>query len=267
MTRAVPYPKSPDTGLHVSRINPAEEHIRSEVPELRIIDQETWNAVKARQLAMRHDPKTKGKFWTQQRPRYLFSFLLKCGCCGSGMSKISKTHYGCSAARNKGEAVCDNRRGISQQLLETKILSLLEKDLMDPTLLDVFCKEYTAHINRLRQGHNSSVVGYRAELAKLQGRQKRIIKAVMDGYNTPGMKAESNAINAREQELMKLLTEQKGVSPILLPNMAKRYRMEVNRLIGAMRDEQDGGPGRTRTCNQTVMSGRRCCPQSRLDRL
>lgn len=41
-----------------------------------------------------------------RRPNYLLSGLLKCGTCGGGFSKISQSHYGCSAARNKG--TCDN---------------------------------------------------------------------------------------------------------------------------------------------------------------
>ncbi len=214
--------------------------MRAEVPELRIIDQELWDKVKARQKAVRHVHSVEKKFWEHQRPRHLFSYLLKCGCCGSGMSKISKTHYGCSAVRNKGDSICDNRRCIRQDALEGTVLALLKERLMDPALLDAFCKEYTAHINFLRQEHNASVAGYRAELTKLQARQKRIIKAVMDGYDTPGMKDESNAIHAREQELGKLLAEQQEAPVLLHPNMAKRYRDEVRGLIAAMHDEKHG---------------------------
>ncbi|WP_431206523.1 recombinase family protein [Bradyrhizobium betae] len=233
----VSYPKSPDTGRHTARINPESQHVRAEVPELRIVPQELWDRVKMRQQASRkvHKP-----FWKQQRPRYIFSYLLKCGCCGSGMAKISKTHYGCSAVRNKGDAVCTNRRGVRQDELENTVLALLKERLMDPALLDVFCKEYAAHLNRLRIAQNSSLASYKAELAKLQGRQKRIIKAVMDGYDTPGMKDESNAIHAREQELTKLLSVQKETPVLLHPNMAQRYREEITALTKALRDEKFG---------------------------
>ena len=241
----VSYPKSPDTGRQVARVNPDSQHIRVEVPELRIIDQELWDSVKARQLKARHVHKNKPTgFWTHARPRYLFSYLLKCGCCGSGMGKISKSHYGCSAVRNKGEAVCNNRRGVRQDELETTVLALLKGKLMDPSLLDAFTKEYTSHLNRLRHEHNSSIGAYRSELAKLQGRQKRIIKAVMDGYDSPGMKEESNAINKREIELKKLLTEQKEETVLLHPNMAQRYREKVSGLIAALQDKDHGAEAR-----------------------
>ena len=43
------FMKNPDTGKRVARINPPEEWIIAEVPELRILDDELWRAAKARQ--------------------------------------------------------------------------------------------------------------------------------------------------------------------------------------------------------------------------
>jgi DNA invertase Pin-like site-specific DNA recombinase len=143
----VSYPKNPETGKHVTRNNPASEWIRKEVPELRIIAQELWDKVKARQKRSRVSHK---KFWQHQRPRLPFSYLLKCGCCGGGVSKLSTHLYACSTARYKGESVCSNRRSIRQDELESTVLDILQTRLMDPKLAEVFCREYTQHLNRLR---------------------------------------------------------------------------------------------------------------------
>ena len=43
------FMKNPDTGKRVARVNPPEERIFAEVPELRIVDDEPWQAAKARQ--------------------------------------------------------------------------------------------------------------------------------------------------------------------------------------------------------------------------
>ena len=43
------YVKNPETGKRVSRINPPEDWIVTEVPELRIVDDDLWQAVKHRQ--------------------------------------------------------------------------------------------------------------------------------------------------------------------------------------------------------------------------
>ena len=56
------YIKDPDTGKRVSRPNPPSEWVTTAVPELRIVDDELWNQVRARQVEMRRvtpngDPK------------------------------------------------------------------------------------------------------------------------------------------------------------------------------------------------------------------
>lgn len=69
------YVKDPDSGKRVSRLNPASEWITKEVPQLRIIDDELWNQVKTRQLAIR---KLTGngkqiQFKQARRPKFMFS--------------------------------------------------------------------------------------------------------------------------------------------------------------------------------------------------
>ena len=98
------YIKNPDTGKRVSRLNDEKDWIRKNVSELRIIDQDLWDKVKEKQGEIR---KNHTEFWGKQRPKNLFSYLLKCDCCGGGYSKVSKYLYGCSTARNKG--TCDNK--------------------------------------------------------------------------------------------------------------------------------------------------------------
>ena len=153
--------KNPENGRRVARLNPASEWIVKDVPELRIVDQELWDRVKARQQGLRRNQ----AFHEKQRPRMLLSFLLKCGVCGGGFSKVSEKHYGCSTARNKG--TCDNRLTVRQDELEGLVLAALQERLMDPALLEEFCAEYTAHLNRLRGAKNASLAAAKAELDKL----------------------------------------------------------------------------------------------------
>lgn len=80
------YVKDPDTGKRVSRLNPESAWIIKDVTGLRIVDQELWDRVKARQGALRQLP----EFHQKQRPRMLLSYLLTCGCCGGGFSKVSQ---------------------------------------------------------------------------------------------------------------------------------------------------------------------------------
>jgi site-specific DNA recombinase len=58
------YIKNPDAGNRVSRLNDRAAWIIKDVPELRIIDQELWDRVKARQGQLRKQP----AFHQRQRP-------------------------------------------------------------------------------------------------------------------------------------------------------------------------------------------------------
>jgi site-specific DNA recombinase len=48
--------KDPNTGKRVSRPNPEAKWIRTEVPELRIVDDELWQRVKQRQAELAKQP-------------------------------------------------------------------------------------------------------------------------------------------------------------------------------------------------------------------
>ena len=102
------YMKDPNTGKRRSRLNPEKEWIIKDVPELRIIPQDLWDAVKARQSEMTRAtrPDLTKDFWELQRPRYLLSGLMKCGCCGASYTKYGLHRFGCAAARDR--ATCTN---------------------------------------------------------------------------------------------------------------------------------------------------------------
>ena len=109
------FVKDPDTGKRQARPNPAAEWIVQDVPELRIVDDELWTAAKARQANVKTKRGEDGRevqssFRDRRRPRYIFSGLIKCACCGGGYAMISADLIGCSTARNKG--TCENRRSI-----------------------------------------------------------------------------------------------------------------------------------------------------------
>lgn len=70
------------------------------MPKQRLIDEALWEQVKERQQGLRRIP----EFHERQRPRMLPSYLLKCGCCGGGFSKISQNRYGCSPPGPKARA-------------------------------------------------------------------------------------------------------------------------------------------------------------------
>lgn len=226
--------KDPDTGKRVPRFNPEDEWIRAEAPELRIVDQELWDRVKARQRAM---PGKDQGFWKAQRPKYLLSGLVKCGVCGSGCSKKNHERYSCTAAREK-RLGCNNHLSIKQDVLEQAVINALQSHLMDPKLCEVFCKEYAAHLNKIRMERNAQLAGHQAEFERLEKRRKVMVDCMLDGMPAAGFKDEMIALLARKEELEKILNETDVEQVLIHPNMAYRYHQEVKDLVESLNDEK-----------------------------
>ena len=229
------YIKNPDTGKRVSRLNDKSTLITTDVPELRMIDQDLWERVKDRQQGLRKLP----AFHEKQRPRMLLSYLLKCGCCGGGFSKVSQNHYGCSTARNKG--TCHNRLTVRQDTLEGLVIGALQSRLMDPALLAEFCNEYTRHMNKLRIEKNLALSAARVELARLIKQRENIIQAIKDGVPAIEVKDDLARIAVQREELETLLLGVKEEPVLLHPNMAAEYHKQVANLTQVLGQEENRG--------------------------
>ena len=229
------YLKDPETGKRISRLNDRSAWVVRDVPDLRIIDQDLWNRVKARQGVLRVKANTSDGMWDRRRPRYLLSGLIKCGHCGGGYSVISQTHLGCSTARNKG--TCDNLRGIKRATLEDEVLGGLRHHLMDPDLVKVFAEEYSRHLNTLRKTKNASIERDRAELTKIIGEQEKLVDAICDGVPAARLKDRLIVLEERQQDLEHKLSTATEDFVLIHPNMGNIYRQKVESLATALNGE------------------------------
>nr|WP_233093160.1 recombinase family protein [Paracoccus sp. IB05] len=184
--------KDPQTGKPQARPNPESDWIIKDVPELRIIDQDLWDKVKARQEGRKIE-QTEREAWERREPRFLLTGLVKCGCCGGGFSTIGKDRFGCSNSRNKGTSVCPNRTGITRQDLEGRILTILSDRLMDPELVKVFAAEYIAERNRLASTRTDDRAVREKELAKVIKEQDTLVKALAAGLPPERIRASWNS--------------------------------------------------------------------------
>ena len=231
------YIKDPDTGKRVSRLNPESDWIIHEVPDLAIVDDELWQAVKDRQkgLTRKQSKSAEDNLWDRRRPKYLFSGLMACGECSGGFSKISKDHFGCSTARNKG--TCSNRRSIRRDLLEDTVLNGLQHHLMDPELAALFAEEYVAHLNKLRIERNTSIEGWKAEWERADKELDKLVDAICDGTPASKVKDRMWELEHRKEELDRLINTTNEAPAYIHPNMGKRYREQVTELVATLNDD------------------------------
>ncbi len=233
--------KDPDTGKRQARPNPESEWIIQEVPELRILDDDLWQAAKARQASIKK-PRTDNDegdnhFRDRRRPKYLFSGLTKCACCCGGYSMISADLIGCSTARNKG--TCNNRKNIRRDRLESRVLNALRHHLMEPALFKEFCDEFTREMNRLRMEGRASLVGAEVELRKIDRELDTLLNLILKGGAADRLNEKMLSLERRKKEVEQFLVEAEQPPPLLHPNMAIHYRVQVEELYEALQEDTE----------------------------
>ncbi|AYM83955.1 recombinase family protein [Agrobacterium tumefaciens] len=233
------YIKDPDTGKRVSRPNPESDWVIQDVPELRIVDQYIWDAVRERQQKLANDPAsgTPANFLCdRRRPKHLFTGLIKCGCCGGGYSMISKHLLGCTNARNKG--TCDNWINIRRDTLEASVLNGLDKHLMEPELFRDFCEEFTREVNKARIAARTSIEEAETEIKKIDRELERILDLYLKEALTVDMVKERGAkLEARKKELSAFLDGAEEPPALLHPNIAKIYHEQIAALHDQLHNE------------------------------
>ncbi|MFC0342106.1 recombinase family protein [Paracoccus niistensis] len=229
------YVTDPETGKRQARPNPEAEWIITEVPELRVIDQELWEQVKARQ-AGRKIEHTDQEAWQKRKPKFLLTGLIKCGCCGGGFSTIAKDRFGCSNSRNKGTSVCANRTGVSRQHLEGRILTLLAERLMDPDLMKAFVAEYIAERNRLAADHVDDRATKEKELAKVIRDQDVLVNAILAGTPAERIRDRMAQLETRQKQLETHLAAAPTPTATtrLHPRIAETYHERIRSLVAGL---------------------------------
>lgn len=227
------YVKDPDTGKRLARINPAAAWIITDVPHLRIVDDDLWQAAKARQASTR-STMTAG-IVRARRPKYLFSGLTQCASCGGGFVLSSHDLLTCFNARSRG--TCANRRSIKRQDVEVRALRAMRERFFEPGAFTAFCEGFTAEMTLQRREHMAQMAGARRELAAVERRLNEIMKALGEGYRSEAWKAELVTLDARKAALTTALAE--PPLPALHPQMAEVFRQKAMTLAaGLEHDDQ-----------------------------
>lgn len=116
--------------------NPESEWIVYEDARLRIVPQDLWDRVKARQQAqsetigerIRQGLPAESARHTGRSPKYLFSTLLKCSVCGTNYSLRGKTHYACG--RHLDGRACSQTIGVKRSEIEPGLLAGIKRELL-----------------------------------------------------------------------------------------------------------------------------------------
>lgn len=241
------YLKDPSTGKRVSRLNPETEWIVKDVPDLRIVDDELWQAVRARQgeIAGKFANVTeavrahhrKNRLNGARRPKSLLSGLVFCGCCGGPYSLRGVDRFACSNHISKGS--CSNSRGIAREDLERRVLAGLKDRMMAPEIVEDAMRAHAEETNRLNRERRSNGDAWKAELVKVEKQIAQIVEAIADGMYHPSMKEKMTGLEARREELTALLANAPADTPDILPSASAIYAKKIVALTKALNRKEE----------------------------
>lgn len=234
--------RDPDSGRRLSRDNAPDRWTVTELPELAIVDAETWTAAQAR-IAERGGPKP----WAKRAPRRILSGLLKCGACGSGMSTRGKDRSGrtricCSGHHERGD--CPDPATFYLDSVEQAVLQGLRGELADPRVIAEYVREYHAERQRLAADTVARRADLERRLAAIDKEAERITDWLIKGVgDVDRLDRRAKDIMAEERTLRQRLAEAEEAPNIvaLHPAALARYEQQLARLDQALGKALDHG--------------------------
>lgn len=227
--------KDPDTGKRLSRPNPRDEWQSIEAPQLRIVEQLVWEQAHALRTEKSHLASH-----VKRRAPHLLSGLLRCGCCGSGMSvhdrdKTGKTRIRCSVVRESGS--CSNRRIIYLRDIERLVLNGMVEELKDPQLIEIYVRNYNSERERLAGNAVAARARLEAKRDRIEGERQRNIDLVIK-YVISEEDAKQRIAELKEERLhveAELAALEEAPVPVALhPATLDRYISTMKALAGTM---------------------------------
>ncbi|MBU2877057.1 recombinase family protein [Aliiglaciecola lipolytica] len=218
------YVKHPETGRRVSRLNDESDWVMKNVPNLRIVSQELWKAVKSKQNLV---SSPNGVKKPKMRAKYLFSDLFKCNVCGGGASMSNSISYGCSTARNKG--TCDNKKLVKRITVESAALSAIKSELLKTDVVDVVIQEYNKSMRELVRDSQKSSINTKSVVAKLEAEKVNLINSIKAGID-PKLVADSLAEVSVRLEEAKLKQVAPSLKEVNNNGIADKFRRYIDEL-------------------------------------
>lgn len=229
------WEKDPDTNIAKRFARGPSEWIMVEKPELRIIDQKTFDAVRARRAELKAKneeiQQAQGKTARFSPPhKYLFSSLLVCGVCGANYVVKDPTRYGCGGHRDGGKHLCDNALRVPRRLLEEKLLGGISERLFSEEAVARFRRSFARAVAERKRKARPDAEAARRKLAELEPQIERMVAAIADGTDSAALRTrlkDAEAEAERQRALLRVDTRQLDKVTDFLPRAVDLYRTMV----------------------------------------
>jgi len=182
------WKKSPVTGKRVNR--PGQSPlIEVALPDLRIVDEETWSRVQAineeareRYAALGPSAYAREGGASTARRTYPMSTLIRCGICGGPMviEKTQKPRYRCDASRGNGGS-CDNSRTVMEDALREAFTSAMLRYFDRPEVVAHLIEASKSELARAQRSVPDEKAEAEKALAETRGKIDNLVDLASRG--------------------------------------------------------------------------------------
>ena len=224
--------KDPATGKRISRPNKVGDVRRAAAPQLRIIDQPTWEAAQTIKRRRSHVGAAGAR-----KPLRPLSGLLRCGCCGAGMTSLGAQRSGkphrvqCSAFRESG--TCANGRKVPRPAIEALVFDGLRDELAHPEAIAEYVKTYNAERRRLARRNGDREKHLQRRAGEIARELERLVDAIAKGLadlDTIGPRIKTLEQERDQVKAALLQVAQSSQVVTFHPAAVDRYLADIRRL-------------------------------------
>ena len=232
------FRRNPETDKKNSRLRTEDEIVSVDVPHLRIVDDELWTAVKARQGKQRTLLKGAAPQALRRR-KFLLSGLVKCGQCGGNMTVAGagdRRAYYCANAKEKGPSACSGFPGLRLDKLQPAVLSALRNQLLTPDAVEHFQREFAARMKEERSQTQSQERALTRAIGEAQKAIDGCMRAIRADAATRTVYDELRAAEEKKASLEARISELPARAPELPANLSELYRAQIDALADLLSD-------------------------------
>ena len=229
--------KDPETGARRYVDRPESEWQRRDAPELRILPEALWEAVRQR---ARSGPARGTRTGRGAAPKTLFAGLLRCPECSGPIVAIDARRYGCNRRNDRGPAACGHGEGYPRERVDSALLRSVRDDLLSPeAMADVQREVRAALAEHGKSGRKGADIAQR-RLAELHGEIGRLVDAVAALGLSASLRARLEAAELEREAVSAQVDSAKDVRPALTADeVLASYNRQLQELRKALEEESD----------------------------
>ena len=240
--------RNPDSEMRERRyrLRDRSEWIQVAVPDLRIIDQELWDAVRAemdrRSISGEPEQEYSDKSRSpagRPRKKHLLSGLIKCSCCGSNYTISGKDYYRCAGQKERG--TCGNTLSVRKGAMEHAAMSVLQHHLLTEEHAKIFTETFNREVIRITGQQSDRDRETKSRLAAIERELANLAANMRRGVLSPLLMQLLCDTEAEKAKLESLLTRSTSAKPLAQivphPVLVQKFGDKIGALRETLNDD------------------------------